>query len=1071
MKTLANEMILASAGSGKTFALTDRFVQLLALGAPPERIVALTFTRKAAAEFFDEILGKLARAATDAREARRIAEAVGRPELDTAAFTRLLRSMVNAMHRLTLGTFDGFFSRIVRAFPMELGIDGEFDLLQAHAAWRERRRVLQRLFARGAAQAREARREFIEAFKRATFGVEEKQLAARLDRFIDEHHEVYLSVPDTARWGNPGLIWPEGCEWLQAVDVDAAVNALRRLIDDDPAIDAGPRGRWAAFFAELPTWLPGAKLPPAVAYLLGNALKVWPALKAGNALLTVERKKQRLSAEQCVALRRVVQGIVGAEFMRRLLATQGLGRVLRGYEDAYERLVRRAGRLTFADVQRLLTADRGAPILTTGGEIAAADRDERRLSVDWRLDARFDHWMLDEFQDTSYAQWSVLRPLIDEVVQDPEGRRSFFYVGDVKQAIYAWRGGDARLFTEIEETYNAMRAGSIERRYLDESWRSCASVLALVNRVFGGHREMAGLYPESAVTRWAAVWRPHRAARTTLVGQAAWLIADDEAAQLDITRRVLGEIDPLARGLSVAVLVQGNSLVHTMADYLRREGGFLAVAESDEAVCVDNPLGGALLALCQMANCPGDRFALEHVRMTPLADCIDISTTDARDGFTRRFLGELQERGFEAALAPWAARLVGVSGEAAAFARLRARQFLDAARRFDAQGGRDVAEFIAFMGKHTIGSTETAGVVRVMTIHKSKGLGFDVVILPDLEGQKLAQARDGLMVERAADRQVRWVLDLPTRDYVELDPVLAPALRAAEADGCYEKIALFYVALTRAKQGLYLITKNPAKSSSCNFPKLLGETLGLDEQAVSIGAATFPGFASEGDGRWFETGAGKATETQATGLIGLEPLPTAVRRGRLQARTASGAERELLPGRFLFGEAGSHAVDFGVGLHRVFASIDWWDSAERAVWAAARRAEGISEALIAEAEACLQAPELGAVFRRPDGVAHSEVWRERAFEWVDGGVWISGTFDRVVVALDARGHAIEAWVYDFKTDRSDGSAASERQLMDRYAPQLETYRRVVARLAGLGEGQVRCALVLTGPRRVVWITG
>ena len=66
MKSLTHQMILASAGSGKTYALTNRFVQLLAGGAAPERIVALTFTRKAAGEFFDEILNKLARAASDA---------------------------------------------------------------------------------------------------------------------------------------------------------------------------------------------------------------------------------------------------------------------------------------------------------------------------------------------------------------------------------------------------------------------------------------------------------------------------------------------------------------------------------------------------------------------------------------------------------------------------------------------------------------------------------------------------------------------------------------------------------------------------------------------------------------------------------------------------------------------------------------------------------------------------------------------------------------------------------------------------------------------------------------------
>lgn len=112
-----NVMILASAGSGKTFALTDRFVSLLAAGAGPERIAALTFTRKAAGEFFDEILRKLARAAAEPEIAGELARRIDCPELGAGDFGRMLRSVVDAMHRLNLGTLDGFFARVVRAFP------------------------------------------------------------------------------------------------------------------------------------------------------------------------------------------------------------------------------------------------------------------------------------------------------------------------------------------------------------------------------------------------------------------------------------------------------------------------------------------------------------------------------------------------------------------------------------------------------------------------------------------------------------------------------------------------------------------------------------------------------------------------------------------------------------------------------------------------------------------------------------------------------------------------------------------------------------------------------------------
>src|SRR4051794_41026365 len=92
-------MILASAGSGKTYTLTNRFVALLALGAKPERIVALTFTRKAAGEFFDEILNKLARAAEDEVFAARLAVDIEHPDLTPRDFLGMLRAVVESMPR------------------------------------------------------------------------------------------------------------------------------------------------------------------------------------------------------------------------------------------------------------------------------------------------------------------------------------------------------------------------------------------------------------------------------------------------------------------------------------------------------------------------------------------------------------------------------------------------------------------------------------------------------------------------------------------------------------------------------------------------------------------------------------------------------------------------------------------------------------------------------------------------------------------------------------------------------------------------------------------------------------
>ncbi len=310
--------------------------------------------------------------------------------------------------------------------------------------------------------------------------------------------------------------------------------------------------------------------------------------------------------------------------------TQGIFAVLRGYEAVYDAAVRRLGRLTFADLQRLLLpAEEGAlRLLSREAEV------EARLFIDWRLDAQIDHWLLDEFQDTSFGQWRVLENLIDEAVQDSSGTRSFFYVGDVKQAIFAWREGDAGLFREIFNHYNTGAPGTIGVRRLNESYRSGRAVIAMVNRVLGDGAALGRLFPAPAVARWAEEWHAHSTARPDLEGFAELRTADDEAGRFAETLRILEACRPLERGLEVAILVRTNRTASALADYLRREGGLPAVAESDLKVGMDNPLSCALLALCRMAAHPRDAAARALVGMTPVAAVLQergLGSPDAAD--------------------------------------------------------------------------------------------------------------------------------------------------------------------------------------------------------------------------------------------------------------------------------------------------------------------------------------------------------------------------------------------------------------------------------------------------------
>ncbi|NBX60644.1 MAG: hypothetical protein EBT62_09295, partial [Opitutaceae bacterium] len=380
--------------------------------------------------------------------------------------------------------------------------------------------------------------------------------------------------------------------------------------------------------------------------------------------------------------------------------------------------------------------------------------------------------------------------------------------------------------------------------------------------------------------------------------------------------------------------------------------------------------------------------------------------------------------GFAVTIDRWLRALQPSLAATDGFSQLRGRQLVEAAQEFDQTGQRDVAEFLGWAENYTVREVDTAGVVRVLTIHAAKGLGFELVILPDIQGRTMDEMRKGLAVQRSDDRQIEWVLDLPSEIFYETDEVLRAHVAARKADAAYESMCKFYVAMTRAKRAMYVIAEPVGASKSKNFPKLLEQTLG-DAWAV-------------GDPAWYEELAVTKGKSAPAALAPLDPA--SVRRVvRLPSRRPSDAHAE--------GES-----------VRLFA-------AARSGAAAARQREGASSVALAEVWRSLHHPQLATVFRS-DG-NYSEVWRERTFEIIIDGVWLTGVFDRVLVARDAAGRATSAFVIDFKTDRS-GSSEDGRAAVTKHAGQLNLYRRVAAILTGLPLAQVDCALVLTaGPSLVM----
>ena len=279
----------------------------------------------------------------------------------------------------------------------------------------------------------------------------------------------------------------------------------------------------------------------------------------------------------------------------------------------------------------------------------------------------------------------------------------------------------------------------------------------------------------------------------------------------------------------------------------------------------------------------------------------------------------------------------------------------------------------------------------------------------------------------------------------------------AKAAACYENLSVLYVAMTRAKRGLYVITKPPGESRSANFPRLLAETLGAATMDVRVGGAVLPGAWSAGDADWFTASRPKEEATEEARLT---PFVGAKRAPRWLARRPSGEGVGAAGFAQLFSLERSGAMDFGTMVHRLLAEVEWGPVADiEARWA--QRGEPADAAR--EAAAVLQAVGLASVWMRP--TATSEVWRERAFEMLLDGVWITGVMDRVVVERDSHNRAVRATVYDFKTDRADETGLDEAAA--RHEGQMALYRQAAGKLTGLSVAAVDTVLVFTRARRLV----
>jgi len=1042
--------LAASAGTGKTFALSSRYIALLAAGAEPVSIVALTFTRKAAGEILSRILSRLAAGAIDDNGHKQLTAELTEGGFnhfpDAAAARTALRGLIQVLPKLRIGTLDSFFIQILQQFRLEYGL-GTDPVITDTEANAEEDQILQRLL-ETSSMPDDQQRELLEAFKLATFGEESKSVYSILQALIQEQFELFRRAPDSEIWGDPDRIWGTPNSWNPCPtepDWDPLMACLRESVV--PAKNA--EKAWNEFL-EL---MAAAGRSEDVELKRKLPEEIYHAFSPPDAVcesITYNRTEIQFPAEAQEALKQMMGALRCRLIGRQLLRTRGLLRLMNLYGPARHEHILQTGQLAFSDIPHLLAPADSAPLSSL------------RSRIDYRLDARFRHWLLDEFQDTSLIQWRVLENLLDEVIQNPDGERTLFYVGDTKQAIYEWRSGDPRLFRRILEKYN--RPGQTpaieEADPLVRSWRSSPVVLDAVNTVFGQLDIMA--VPESSPllsdwqtvsTRWEAGWEAHEAAdkNRDLSGIVTLHVLPrmkrgDEGptpiqAALEWIQHLKKEI-PNFDTFSVGILTRKNS--DAEAIHLALEGMGISSDLAGASSLMDNVLLPAIVSLAHLIEHPGDTLARRHIEMSPLTPQLTLFPADLA-----RHSRLIREDGYTGWLTHLAAFLSLLPD--ATYEKERLRKLISLTSDFDRQPGRTALQFAAFVESLKLPARHTGSPIEVLTMHKAKGLEYDIVLLPTLGGTSGITSQGGgsadLMVHEAPGHEpvppVEWILSPPLKTVVEADPVLAEQQARIRQGGALAELRLLYVAMTRAKRALHLFTTAPAAKSS----SLYLETVVQNSLAPEATPDAEHPIYQDGPERWWEKGTVTSDKEPLPPPLPLRfgDLPQAAPAPQLISKTPSEAHSDgsLQAGRF-FRSEGAAARDLGTRVHKLLEQVEWLKPGAPPDFS---EDDPAATGLIID---FLAIPANHTFFEKP-AEESVELLREQAFEAVLDGKWLSGMIDRLHLVRDAGGTPIQAHIIDYKTDQTSDP--------ERHRTQMEDYRRAVALLFGLDPDVITCTLL------------